>query len=218
MEGMHLSPIEFYNQAGPVGKAVVLCLAAASLLCWVLIVEGIVNTIRLGLALRRWRKGEPSNLLAPILQAGQDAAARVIPGEGTGDVRARVVEAMNRAARTIIARLDGGLSNLAVISSIAPFIGLFGTVWGIMSSFAAIAEAKDTSLAVVAPGIAEALATTAVGLAAAIPASIGYTRIGASISAKAQDLAGLIEERAVDIVARPMQANIATATLGKEAA
>jgi biopolymer transport protein ExbB/TolQ len=70
-----------------------------------------------------------------------------------------------------------------------------------MASFSAIAQAKDTSLAVVAPGIAEALATTAIGLAAAIPAAIGYNRLGSAITAKADDLAGLIEERALDIVA-----------------
>jgi biopolymer transport protein ExbB/TolQ len=69
-----------------------------------------------------------------------------------------------------------------------------------MASFSAIAQAKDTSLAVVAPGIAEALATTAIGLAAAIPAAIGYNRLGSSISAKADELSGLIEERALDIV------------------
>jgi len=218
MDGVHISPIEFYQQAGPVGKTVVLLLVAASLLCWVLIIEGIVSLFRLGAALKSWRKGEDSKLLAPILAAGREAAARSIAGEHVGEVRQRVVEAMNRAARGIISRLDGGLSNLAVISSVAPFVGLFGTVWGIMASFAAIAEAKDTSLAVVAPGIAEALATTAVGLAAAIPASIGYNRIGAGISAMAQELGGLIEERSVDLVAHPTQAAVAPAALNREAA
>ena len=79
------------------------------------------------------------------------------------------------------------MPNLAVISSVAPFVGLFGTVWGIMSSFAAIAQAQDTSLATVAPGIAESLAATAYGLAAAIPASIGYNRIGAAYARLGQE-------------------------------
>ncbi len=218
MDGLHISPVEFFQQAGPVGKTVILLLLAASLYCWVLIIEGVVNIFRFGAALKRWRNGEASSLFAPILVAGQQAAARAIPGEGVGEVRQRVVEAMNRAARGVIARLDGGLSNLAVISSVAPFIGLFGTVWGIMASFSAIAEAKDTSLAVVAPGIAEALATTAVGLAAAIPASIGYNRIGSGISAQAQELAGLIEERSVDLVSRPAQTAASPAALNREAA
>ncbi len=115
---------------------------------------------------------------------------------------------MNRRARNVIAQLDGGLANLAVISSVSPFVGLFGTVWGIMASFSAIAQAKDTSLAVVAPGIAEALATTAIGLAAAIPAAIGYNRLGSAITAKAQELSGLIEERSLDIVAPAQPAKI----------
>ena len=108
---------------------------------------------------------------------------------------------MNRTARALLRRLEGGLPNLAIISSIAPFIGLFGTVWGIMTSFAGIAEAKDTSLAVVAPGIAEALATTAFGLAAAIPASVGYTRIGAALGSAAAELGDWIEERGAELLA-----------------
>ncbi len=200
MDSVHLSPLEFFQQAGPVGKAVIILLIAASIWCWVLIIEGIVGVARMGGALRRWRRGEDARLLAPLLEAGQAASARVIADEGTSEIRQRVVEAMNRAARGVIKNTEGGMANLAVIASVAPFIGLFGTVWGIMASFSAIAAAKDTSLAVVAPGIAEALATTAVGLAAAIPASIGYTRLGSAVSSAAQELAGLIEERAVDFV------------------
>jgi biopolymer transport protein ExbB/TolQ len=73
---------------------------------------------------------------------------------------------------------EGCLPVLAVVASAVPFIGLFGTAWGIMSSFSGIAQTQDTSLAVVAPGIADALAATAYGLAAAIPAAIGYNRMG----------------------------------------
>jgi biopolymer transport protein ExbB/TolQ len=218
MDSVHLSPIEFFQQAGPVGKAVIVLLIAASIWCWVLIIEGIVGVARMGGALRRWRRGEDARLLAPLLEAGQAAAARVISDEGTSDVRQRVVEAMNRAARGVIKTTEGGMANLAVIASVAPFIGLFGTVWGIMASFSAIAAAKDTSLAVVAPGIAEALATTAVGLAAAIPASIGYTRLGSAVGSAAQELAGLIEERAVDLVARASSSRQSIESVSKKEA
>ena len=218
MDSVHLSPIEFFQQAGPVGKAVIILLIAASIWCWVLIIEGIVGVARMGGALRRWRRGEDARLLAPLLEAGQAASARVIPDEGTSEIRQRVVEAMNRAARGVIKNTEGGMANLAVIASVAPFIGLFGTVWGIMASFSAIAAAKDTSLAVVAPGIAEALATTAVGLAAAIPASIGYTRLGSAVSSSAQELAGLIEERAVDLVSRAPSSKQAIETVSKKEA
>ena len=77
--------------------------------------------------------------------------------------------------------MKAGLPFLATIGSAAPFIGLFGTVWGIMNSFTAIAQQKDTSLAVVAPGIAEALFATALGLAAAIPAVMAYNQIIVSL-------------------------------------
>jgi biopolymer transport protein ExbB/TolQ len=106
---------------------------------------------------------------------------------------------MHREAQALLARIEGGLPNLAVISSVAPFIGLFGTVWGIMVSFSSIGEAKDTSLAVVAPGIAAALAATAIGLAAAIPATVGYNRLGASLARASQRLHDLIQETAVDL-------------------
>ena len=110
---------------------------------------------------------------------------------------------MRRVAQALLGRLDSGLPSLAVISSVAPFIGLFGTVWGIMTSFASIADANDTSLAVVAPGIAEALAATAIGLAAAIPASIGYNRLASAIGRVAQSLDHLIDEKAVALMVRP---------------
>jgi len=109
---------------------------------------------------------------------------------------------MGRAAGRLLGQAEGGLPNLAVISSVAPFVGLFGTVWGIMSSFAAIAQANDTSLATVAPGIAEALATTAYGLAAAIPASIGYNRISAAFARVEQAMASAVEERAIVLLLR----------------
>ncbi len=200
MDQISLSPLAFFSQAGPVGKVVIGLLLVASVWCWALIIEGIVNAFRFGAALKKWHKSEASPLLHPILDAGREAFLRA-RGLDAGETRHRVIEGMNRQAKKIIARLDGGLANLAVISSVSPFVGLFGTVWGIMASFSAIAQAKDTSLAVVAPGIAEALATTAIGLAAAIPAAIGYNRLGSAISAKADELAGLIEEQALDIVA-----------------
>ena len=107
---------------------------------------------------------------------------------------------MNRAARQVVRRVDGGLPMLAIIASVSPFIGLLGTVWGIMASFVGIAESRDTSLAIVAPGIAEALAATAYGLAAAIPASIGYNKLAASIGRTTQVLGDVIEEEAEQLM------------------
>jgi len=206
MGSVDISPVEFFLSAGPIGKGVMVILLLSSIWCWVLIIDGLIGVLRFKGSLRRWRREGSSRAMAGIIEAGRQAAALRIPGEGVGDLRARIIEAMNRSARRVIGSVEGGLANLAVIASVAPFVGLFGTVWGIMSSFSAIAAAKDTSLAVVAPGIAEALATTAIGLAAAIPASIGYTRIGSAITSATQELSGLIEEEALHAVmpdARP---------------
>ncbi|NLH81792.1 MAG: flagellar motor protein MotA [Phyllobacteriaceae bacterium] len=199
MDGFSLTPLALFQDAGPVGRGVTIVLALASVWCWVIVVEGIVSLLRL----RRFRRpGQAEgDLLDDVFDAGRAAAGRRLPGETTGERRHRVAEAMNREARGLLARAEGRLTDLAVIASVAPFVGLFGTVWGIMTSFGGIASAQDTSLAVVAPGIAEALAATAWGLAAAIPASIGYSRLGAGFGAFAGDLADRIEARAVDFVA-----------------
>ncbi len=89
----------------------------------------------------------------------------------------RAYRVMNTIANNEVNRLDGGLSILAMIASSSPYIGLFGTVWGIMHSFIGLASVKQATIAIVAPGIAEALIATAFGLFAAIPASIAYNRL-----------------------------------------
>ncbi len=202
-----LNPIQLFMQAGPVGKSVILKLLAASIWCWVLIIESAWGVARLRKAIAASRgqgdRAAAAALLAPGAEAGRQAASLSIPGDSLGEARTRVTEAMSRAAQHLLNAIEGGLPNLAVISSVAPFVGLFGTVWGIMASFSAIATAKDTSLAVVAPGIAEALAATAIGLAAAIPATIAYNRIGSSLARAGQALQHLIEEDAVMLTAHP---------------
>jgi biopolymer transport protein ExbB/TolQ len=206
MEALNLSPVGLFLDASLVGKFVMGVLFLASLWCWVLIIEGAISVVRLGRAVRIARAGRaiPKPLEA-IAVAGDEEARRRIPGETVSDLRGRISDAMARAARELLTRSEGGLPNLAVISSVAPFVGLFGTVWGIMSSFAAISQAQDTSLATVAPGIAESLAATAYGLAAAIPASIGYNRIGAAYARVGQDMASFVEERALLLISRPAE-------------
>ncbi len=203
MQGLSISPINLFLQAGPIGKIVMGALGLASVWCWVLIIEGVVAVARIGRALAAARAGRGAAGLESVLQAGRQAAGLALSGETAGERRQRIGEAMARAARDLLARAEGGLPNLAVIASVAPFVGLFGTVWGIMTSFAGIAEAKDTSLAVVAPGIAEALAATAYGLAAAIPASVGYNRIGAAFSRAGRAMGNLVEEWAAALAAEP---------------
>jgi biopolymer transport protein TolQ len=106
----------------------------------------------------------------------------------------RIEKVMDVTITREIERLERQLLVLATVGSAGPFIGLFGTVWGIMTSFQAIAASKNTSLAVVAPGIAEALFATAIGLVAAIPATIFYNKFSSEVNKQAQRLEGFADE------------------------
>ena len=119
-------------------------------------------------------------LVRAVLQAGEREATLDHDDTPT-EQRYRIETAMRAELKSQMHKVEVGLPFLATIGSAAPFIGLFGTVWGIVNSFTAIAQQKDTSLAVVAPGIAEALIATALGLAAAIPAVMAYNMISVAL-------------------------------------
>ena len=182
------------GQADPVVKAVMLLLVLASVICWAVIVEKVIRLTRFGGQVRRLERlvsgadrpepGSPGLAGAIITAAGRLAEAP--PGESRVDFEARAEKAMRLAARIQLSRLQPRLRFLATVGSTAPFVGLFGTVWGIMNSFTAIAGQQDTSLAVVAPGIAEALFATALGLVAAIPAVIAYNQLTGSLGRAAE--------------------------------
>ena len=183
-----LSPITLVLHADIVVQGVMALLLVASLACWAIIIEkavtlrGLAREARLRAAERpdAAPMGQPpggEGLAAATLRAGhaewregRDAA------ETAGEFRGRLEHAMRAAIAATLRQAEPGLPLLATIGSVSPFIGLFGTVWGIMHSFAGIAARQDTSLATVAPGIAEALFATAIGLVAAIPATIAYNR------------------------------------------
>ena len=178
-------------------------LLAASVWCWLLIGEALFGVVRLSRALAAVKAGASAPLLAAVESDGAREARCRVQGETVSERRQRIGEKMGRTGMEVLMKAEGGLANLAVISSVSPFVGLFGTVWGIMASFVGIAAAKDTSLAVVAPGIAEALAATAYGLAAAIPASIGYNRLGAAFSRLCQQMLHLVADRAAELSRDP---------------
>lgn len=174
------------TQADPVVKAVMLGLALASVACWAIILQKLVRLLWLRQQVRRLETiadggsptGNEAGLVQAILAAAhQEAADGASRGEDRTAVRARLERAMRIALKSELQRQESGLPFLATIGSAAPFIGLFGTVWGIMNSFTAIGLQQDTSLGTVAPGIAEALLATALGLAAAIPAVMAYNGI-----------------------------------------
>jgi biopolymer transport protein TolQ len=132
-------------------------------------------------AMREWRRSTE--------RESGDRASRPMPG-----VQLRVEKVMDVTISREVERLERRLTFLATVGSIAPFVGLFGTVWGIMTSFQAIAVSKNTSLAVVAPGVAEALFATALGLFAAIPAVIFYNKFNSEVARHAARLEGFADE------------------------
>jgi biopolymer transport protein TolQ len=134
-------------------------------------------------AMREWKRSVEGNIRA------------------LGGIQLRVEKVMDVTISREMERLERSLLFLATVGSTAPFVGLFGTVWGIMTSFQAIAVSKNTSLAVVAPGIAEALFATALGLLAAIPAVIAYNKFSADSARLAQRLEAFADEFAA-IVSR----------------
>lgn len=191
--------IDLFLQADITVKLVMLGLLLASIWTWAIIVGQWRKMARLnreseqferdfwkaedidGFYEERGRGELPSArvLAAGIAEWRRSTAGRAIDKEGT---RARLAVAMHSAVAAETDRLASRLNILATIGSVAPFVGLFGTVLGIMRSFTAIADAQSTSLAVVAPGIAEALFATAIGLFAAIPAVIAYNRFSYGIN------------------------------------
>ena len=194
-----MSPLALFVQADIVVKAVMLGLVLASVLTWAIIISHHFRIKRLARENERFeracskaedvdrfydargREDIPSARVfaAAVAEWRRSTGGPTIDKEGT---RLRLSTAMHSAIGAEIDKIADRLNILATVGSVAPFVGLFGTVWGIMRSFGDIANANNTSLAVVAPGIAEALFATALGLFAAIPAVIAYNRMAHSIN------------------------------------
>ena len=205
------SIVALFEHADVVVKGVLLLLLAASVWSWTVIIDKLW---RLAAASRSARSHEARAAGAQSARellvtesravAGDPAGAMLSAGwaestaepppeaETPGERRDRIERAMRLALNAELRRLEVRLPFLATLGSAAPFIGLFGTVWGIMRSFEGIAAANNTSLAVVAPGIAEALFATAMGLAAAIPAVVAYNKITVDLGRFAGRMQGLI--------------------------
>ncbi|GAA4023783.1 protein TolQ [Sphingomonas swuensis] len=189
-----MSPLALFLHADVVVKAVMIGLLLASVWTWGIIITHATRLRKINRetdAFERefWdakdvdafveKRGTEALPSARIVSAGLDEWRRSV-GIKTTDrsgARERLTSRMSAEVASELDRLSDRLNILATVASSAPFIGLFGTVWGIMRSFTAIAGANNTSLAVVAPGIAEALFATAIGLFAAIPALIAYNRL-----------------------------------------
>ena len=207
-----LSPFALFMQADIVVKLVMLGLLLASVWSWAIIIERSrrLKTVRKQAKAfedRFWKASTLSEFAeaqaklthpaAEIFRSGMtewkrsSRGGQLVRREG---LRTRLASTMHVAIDREVGRLSDRLNILATIGSVSPFVGLFGTVWGIMRAFTSIAATQNTTLAVVAPGIAEALFATALGLFAAIPAVIGYNRLLHGIGSIETDLVGFSEE------------------------
>jgi biopolymer transport protein TolQ len=146
--------------------------------------------------LYRSLSSRPTHSMAALFVAAMREWKRSLEGHSRSfaGLQMRIEKVMDVTIQREIARLERRLLVLATVGSAGPFVGLFGTVWGIMTSFRAIAGQQTTSLAVVAPGIAEALFATAIGLIAAIPATIFYNKFVSDVNKQAQRLEGFADE------------------------
>lgn len=190
-----ISITELVMAADPIVKGVMLMLVLASVACWAIMLEKSIRTWRLrsdvkaleSLADGNSEAAHADGLVRRVLSAAEaEAADGMSRGEARSEIRARLERAMKQRFKVELESIESGLPFLATIGSAAPFIGLFGTVWGIMNSFTAIAARQDTSLATVAPGIAEALFATALGLVAAIPAVMAYNHYAVKLGRSSQ--------------------------------
>lgn len=212
--GGEFSLWSLFLSAGLVVKVVMGILAIASVWSWAVIIDKSLLFGRLKTRSRRFEdqfwSGKPlddlfrklgdrlDHPMARVFSAGMTEWMRAKEG-GRTDMLAigakhRIEKVMNVAVARELEIAERQLGVLATIGSAAPFVGLLGTVWGIMTAFQAIAVTKDTNLAVVAPGIAEALFATALGLVAAIPAVVGYNRYSAALNSFAVKLQGFADE------------------------
>ena len=196
--GRDFSVLGMIQHADPVVQGIALLLVVCSVASWAITLEKLWHLRELSkqaadLEAHAASGRLPGELTGMAGCVGQAALAELndgnSAGEGRTDVRARLERAMRGAMKGHLRGLERGLPFLATVGSTTPFVGLFGTVWGIMHSFTSIAQSRDTSLAVVAPGIAEALFVTALGLAAAIPAVVAYNLITVSLGQAAERIA-----------------------------
>jgi biopolymer transport protein TolQ len=214
--GDAFSFIQLFRKADVIGKSVMILLVGLSLVSWAIIVEKFLRLRALDAKADDFEQVfwsgrslddlynaiglKPDHPFAVLFVAAMREWRRNFEGQHqvtaalAPSIRDRIDRVMNVTIGRETQQVEKQLGFLATVGSTAPFIGLFGTVWGIMNAFRGIAASNDTSLAVVAPGIAEALFATALGLLAAIPAVIAYNRFVAQANAYAGRLEGFADE------------------------
>jgi biopolymer transport protein TolQ len=201
----------FYN-ADLIVKLVMVGLLIASVWVWAIAIDKILLYARMRRAMDSFEKAfwsgqsleelyrslsaRPTHSMAALFVAAMREWKRSLESQARSfaGLQMRIEKVMDVTIAREVERLERRLLVLATVGSAGPFVGLLGTVWGIMTSFRAIAGQQSTSLAVVAPGIAEALFATAIGLIAAIPATIFYNKFSSEVNKQAQRLEGFADE------------------------
>ncbi len=183
------SLLSLFIRADIIVKSVIIILIACSIYSWAVIIEKFklfkkINRSTEEFETKFWNSKSaesfynnlPSNTEDPMALVFKDAMQNLLKRKSKSDLHDRMTTMLETGIEKQMSKISKGYTFLATVGSTAPFIGLFGTVWGIMNSFQSIAISRNTSLAIVAPGIAEALFATALGLLAAIPAVIAYNK------------------------------------------
>tara|TARA_B100000035_G_scaffold252600_1_gene221890 strand:+ start:1133 stop:1807 length:675 start_codon:yes stop_codon:yes gene_type:complete len=183
------SILNLFIRADVVVKLVILMLIAASIYSWAIIFEKFrmfkkINQSTLEFEEKFWRSKSaetfynnlPAEMNDPMAMVFKDSMQTVMKSRSKSNLSERLTNIMATNIEKQMSFIEKNFTFLATVGATAPFIGLFGTVWGIMNSFQSIAISRNTSLAIVAPGIAEALFATALGLLAAIPAVVAYNK------------------------------------------
>ena len=183
------SLMNLFIRADIIVKSVIVLLIACSIYSWAVIIEKFrlfkkINKSSEEFETKFWNSKSaetfynnlPANIQDPMALIFRDAMQSLLKKRSRSDINAKMTTMLETGIEKQISKISKGFTFLATVGSTAPFIGLFGTVWGIMNSFQSIAISRNTSLAIVAPGIAEALFATALGLLAAIPAVIAYNK------------------------------------------
>ena len=183
------SLISLFLRADIIVKSVIIILIVSSIYSWALIIEKFrlfkkINISSQEFEEKFWKSKSaetfynslPSNIDDPMANLFKESMQSLLKSKTKSNLNNRISGMLESGIEKQINKIDKGFIFLATVGSTAPFIGLFGTVWGIMNSFQSIAISRNTSLAIVAPGIAEALFATALGLLAAIPAVVAYNK------------------------------------------
>ena len=195
------SLINLFLKADIIVKSVIVLLIACSIYSWAVIFEKLklfktINSSSDKFEDKLWKSKSlenfynsmPQNVSDPMALIFKESMQGIMKSRSKSNINERLSSILEAGIEKQVSKIEKGFTFLATVGSTAPFIGLFGTVWGIMNSFQSIAISRNTSLAIVAPGIAEALFATALGLLAAIPAVVAYNKFNNDLRNYSQKL------------------------------